>query len=159
VPLPAPPVHHVAIAQVQAVLGAIASCLTILVAIGASALLLPKAVLATRLRSAEGRARVAEGALGAVSMALDALRGEVEAMNAKVSELQTLPAKVADLQRALDGTKLTLVATMKYTVDLIVYSRRRGSAATMPEPPPEISDAVLAELRARDASVEVAVGA
>jgi hypothetical protein len=137
VPLSAPPVHHVSVTPqaVQAIVSAIAGAIAILAALGGAMLLAPKAVLVMRLRSAEGRAHVAEGALGDVSAGLEALRGEVGAMRVELAELRPLRAEVGELRR-------TLALSIKYNATLLSHARRRGTAATLPPVPDELEEAI-----------------
>ncbi|MGD0053356.1 MAG: hypothetical protein ABSD03_16245 [Vulcanimicrobiaceae bacterium] len=136
--MPPPAGQHLQISQLQAILAMGAYALSILTALGASALVVPKLVLQARLRGAEGRARVAEGALGDVSLALGELRQEVRELRLDVA-----------------GLRRVQIISSRYIASLISHIRSRRPASEMPPLPPELADDVLAELRAREADAHV----
>lgn len=124
--------------------------LAAIVTLAASPLLLPKLRLVRERDDARGYARLLEDrikTLAAGGEGLGAIVQQVGALAKRIDELQrelvAARAEIAELR------KVQIVAT-RFIASLIRHIRARGSAATMPEPPPEISDAVLAELRSND---------
>jgi len=139
-PTPAPQVNPVTIAQLQSLLSVIYSAVVVSIALGLGWIFLPRAVLSSRLVLATRRARAAEGALSDVSAGLEALTSQVAALRADVTQMRK-----------------TLVVSTRYNAQLVLFIRSRKPVGEMPPPPDEISDDVLAAIRAHELAQEAAV--
>jgi hypothetical protein len=112
--------------------GAIAT----VVMLAASPLLLPKLRLVRERDDARGYARL--------------LEDRIRTLGAGSEGLAAIAERVAELGEAVKEMRKTQVVATRYIADLVRHIRRRGSVETMPPLPPEISDDVLAALRAHD---------
>lgn len=153
----APPDHpFVSIAQLQSALNAAASFATIVVVLGLTLLVAPKAQLIWRLRSAEGRAKRAEDSLEAWSATIETMRNEIRDLRDEVrgarTELTASRTEAAAARLEVATMRTEQGEATLYLARVILHFRRRGSVTTMPEPPASIKDAVLAEVSAREAA-------
>jgi hypothetical protein len=123
----------VSLGQVQAALGALGAGLALIVTLGLTYVFLPRAVASVRITFAERRARVAEAALSDLSAGIEALTTQVAGLRSDVAQLRK-----------------TQVVSTRYIAQLVLFIRSRKPVDAMPPLPDEISDDVLAEIRAHE---------
>lgn len=133
------PLVAVTIAQAQGVFTLVATGMGIAAALGLAWIMLPRTVLAARLGFAEKRARTAESALADVVSTIEEFTGQIRGLRSDVARLDR---------------KLVLYAA--HTTEVIMHFRRRGTLATLPQPPAEIADEIEAALRLRELAHDAA---
>jgi hypothetical protein len=127
----------------QSIVSVILGVISIATAIIASPWLVAKARLIRERDEARGWAERLE-------RRLSTLAADTEAVSAIAGEVRALTSEVAALRRVQ-------IVSSRYIASLIAHIRSRKPVAEMPSLPPEISDEVLAELRARDAAAQADV--
>jgi hypothetical protein len=144
------------LSTLQAVLGVIVTIASLAAAIAGSKLLtllwLPKVRLAVDLKTArderdEARtwAERLEGRLAMQAVDITSVLDLVGELRREVAETRT---------EALELRK-TLVVAFRYIVDLLTHIKARKGVDSVPALPPEISDEVLGDLRAREHAAAV----
>jgi hypothetical protein len=133
-PVVAPhPLLAFTLSQAQTALQIGGSLVSLLMLLGIGAIFIPKKML-------QRRALLAENAVAQLAAGVEALTSQVAGLRSEVTQMRK-----------------TQVVSTRYIAQLVLFIRSRRPVGEMPALPDEISDDVLAEIRAHELAQDAAV--
>ncbi len=150
----------VTLLQLQGLLSFVGTALVVIGAVTVSALFVPKIRLIRERNEAQEWSRRLEGRVTAQSADLTALLDQMGELRREVaaarSEAAETRAEAVELRAEVTRARAEAAESTLFIASIIVHFKRRGSIATMPEPPASISESVMAEVHARELASDAA---